>query len=106
MEIVNNERNRLRPIGFRLIHCHVEDDGSAFARYKVEMQYENAGNCIDDELSVSIKPHNTAVAMSITGCFGVTTDDALDKLADWLEGFATTIRARQRNVNSIPILKK
>jgi hypothetical protein len=93
----------IKPLELKLksVACHI--GGEANAEYDVAFQDLDNRTVITERIKMHVANGTAALELNVSGCIAPTADEALNKMADWLEGLAETIRKRNKAENTIPI---
>lgn len=80
------------------------DFGRAISDVAIAFQDLEAGTVISEILKLHTEAGACAAGLVVTGCVAPTTDEAMDKLAHWLDAFSRCLRERDRT-KSFPIFQ-
>ena len=72
------------------------------ASYYVAFSDKDAGTIVDQILTMHVTPDLTTATFNIGECKALTPEAAVEKLADWCEAFAATLRSQKPKIN-IPL---
>jgi hypothetical protein len=90
------------PSGIKLKQLASHLPGEAAAEYEIWHQKDRM--ILKETMKLHVREgQGAAIALEITGCNAPTAEEAMDKLAEWLERIAAALKERERTEVQIPI---